>query len=207
MANKEKSSEFKLFGFDDEIESNETIIDSKKIKVQTKIRMKNKLKNESASKIFDELPAPGESIHIVSNGKFDYFNLVPILIEMAGGKAKSFYFSTWTLSQNNAEKILRLFDDGSVGTMKALTGLYFKQREPQVFNYLYEGFKERNLTMACNENHSKVTLIEINRDFYIIEGSANFTANPRIEQFVVTNHKELYFFHKEWMDEIIGSAK
>lgn len=77
------------------------------------------------------------------------------------------------------------------------------RRETAVFNMLYEGLKKRNQKMFCNENHSKVTLIENGTDYLVIEGSANFTANPRIEQFVITNSKELYLFHKSWMDEII----
>lgn len=37
----------------------------------------------------------------------------------------------------------------------------------------------------------------------MIEGSANFTANPRIEQFIISKSKELFDFHKDWMNEVI----
>jgi hypothetical protein len=69
---------------------------------------------------------------------------------------------------------------------------------------LFEGLKKRGQRMFSNENHSKITLMDNGVDFIVIEGSANFTANPRIEQFTVINSKELYDFHKKWMNEIIG---
>lgn len=46
-------------------------------------------------------------------------------------------------------------------------------------------------------------LIENGKDYIVIQGSANFTSNPRIEQFSINNNKILFDFHKNWMDEII----
>jgi hypothetical protein len=196
--------DFKLFSFDDEIEQQDVKITSAKMfKSQERIKTKLFLNKEKAKQIFTEIPQPGESYHMVSNGVFDYFNLIPIAIEYLGNKTGDFYFSTWTLNNRIAEDILKLYDDGKVKSITGLVGLYFKSRETAVFNMLYEGLKKRGQKMFCNENHSKVTLIENGKDYLVIEGSANFTANPRIEQFVITNSKELFMFHKSWMDEIV----
>lgn len=35
-----------------------------------------------------------------------------------------------------------------------------------------------------------------------VEGSANFTANPRIEQFTISNDTALANFHKKWIENI-----
>ena len=40
-------------------------------------------------------------------------------------------------------------------------------------------------------------------DYIVMEGSANWTANPRLEQFTVTNSRPLYDFHREWMEEML----
>jgi hypothetical protein len=114
-----------------------------------------------------------------------------------------FYFSTWTMNLSNTRELFKLFDDGKVKTVNALVGLYFKKRESAVFNELYEGLKSRGQRIFSNENHSKITLLSNGIDFITICGSANFTANPRIEQFTIHNSKQLFEFHKEWMDEII----
>ncbi len=195
--------EFNLFNYEKPIENNSAKITSRKLKLRETIKTKSFLKKQKAYEVLDELPQVGESIHIVSNVSFDYFNLIPIAIKLMGDKCNDFYFSTWTLNNTNSEAIIKLYDENKVSSIKCLVGLYFKKRESAVFNMLYEGLKKRNQTIFSNENHSKVTLLDNGIDFIIIEGSANFTANPRIEQFSIHNSKELYQFHKEWMDEVI----
>jgi hypothetical protein len=195
--------DFELFEFDKEVENNTSIIESRSIKRKSKHITKSFLKKEKALQILTELPKKDENIHIVSNGSFDYFTLIPILIELEKTQIEHFYFSTWTLNNINSESIIKLFDDGKIKTINCLVGLYFKKRESNVFNFLYENIKERKQKIFANENHSKVTLLNSKENFYTIEGSANFTANPRIEQFTIHNSQLLFEFHKQWMDEIL----
>ena len=72
--------EFRLFNYEKQIEDNSAKITSRKMKLREKIKTKSFLKKEKADEVLDELPQVGESIHIVSNGSFDYFNLIPIAI-------------------------------------------------------------------------------------------------------------------------------
>ncbi len=197
-----------LFDFDTAFERNGTFEDSKnditsrKIKIRSKIKFENKLKRESVNNLVDELPLESESLHIISNGSFDYFTLVPAVIEMTGSQIEEFYFSTWTMSHNNVIQILDLYDRNYIKNINALTGEYFKTRESTVYNILNLGCEERGQRVVASKNHSKITLLKTEKDFYVIEGSANFTANPRIEQFTLINSEGLFNFHKEWMDSI-----
>lgn len=195
--------DFNLFGFEKEVENNTSIITSRKLKIREKMKSKLYLKKEKADEVMNELPEQGESIHIVSNGSFDYFTLIPLALKMMGDKIGDFYFSTWTLNNSNSEAILKLYDDKKVKSVNCLVGLYFKKRETAVYNMLYDGLKSRGQRIFSNENHSKVTLLENGFDYIVICGSANFTANPRVEQFTIHNSQELFNFHKEWMDQII----
>jgi hypothetical protein len=54
------------------------------------------------------------------------------------------------------------------------------------------------------ENHSKILLLaSAARDTWItVEGSANLNANPRFEQYVLTNDRWLWEFHRGWMEEV-----
>ena len=38
-----------------------------------------------------------------------------------------------------------------------------------------------------------------------VEGSANFTENGNIENFVYTNDRNLFEFHKQWVSEILDA--
>jgi len=178
-------------------------ITSLKIKVRTRIKFEDKTKRQNIQKLITELPVPGESIHIVSNGSFDYFTVIPHIIELAGEKVTDFWFSTWTLSIMNVTAMLDLYDRGVFANINALTGDYMKSRESNVYNLLLTGCQKRGQRISSNKNHSKVTLLEIGTDRFIIEGSANFTANPRIEQFILSNHDGLFQFHRGWMDKIL----
>ena len=62
------------------------------------------------------------------------------------------------------------------------------------------GLEDRAQRFKACENHAKVVLLQAGEDWLVFEGSANFTANPRIEQFVLNNDRELFEFHKTWMN-------
>jgi hypothetical protein len=86
-----------------------------------------------------------------------------------------------------------------------LTGTYFKRRETAVYAFLLEGIRARGGRFRAFQNHAKVQLIaNPDRDaWYTVEGSANLTSNPRLEQYVITNDRPLWEFHRRWMEEML----
>jgi len=66
--------------------------------------------------------------------------------------------------------------------------------------YQYDEFFEStcnlyNIKYKYVKNHSKVIMLLCENDYYVIETSSNFNENPKIEQFSLTNSKELYDFY------------
>lgn len=86
--------------------------------------------------------------------------------------------------------------------MTFLTGLYFKVREPDVYSFLAEEFTRRGQKFICADNHAKIAAMFTSGGDICVEGSANFTANPRIEQFTISNDTALANFHKKWIENI-----
>lgn len=150
------------------------------------------------------LPEPGESIHIVSNGRFDYWNFCPVILSKTAKPARSFYGSTWTMNRANVLDLLGLYDAGKITAVSILTGTYFKRRESSVCNTLVEGLLSRGQRYRAFQNHAKVMLLEMPPDYFSIEGSANFTANPRLEQTVISNERSLWEFHRAWFEEMLA---
>ena len=169
-----------------------------------KTRMKRVKKQEEAGLALDgELPGPGETWHYISAAKYDYWNVITEAIKIAGG-ADEFYASTWTMNRNNVLELIQLFDKGTIKKFSILTGTYFKARETSVYAQLLNGIVERKQRYVAFINHTKIALIR-NGDYFIsMEGSANFTANPRLENFIIANDKELYEFHQGWMEEMLA---
>lgn len=187
----------------DELETKETVSAQSYAK-ETKIETINMLKKEHLADIMPAKPEPGKSYHLISNGGYDFFTFIPVLVEYMGF-ANVFYGSTWTMNRNNVQMLFQMVDKGQIREAAILTGLYFKRREAGVYSMLLNGMMKRGFKYKCFENHSKITLLgnEETNDWIIIEGSANYTANPRLEQYVINNHKGLFDFHKSWMDEVL----
>lgn len=177
-------------------------IDTPKI-LRRKRRARNlaAIKEEQIAQFLTSLPAPGESLHIVSNGRWDYWSFVPTVLRYLDRPA-AFWGSTWTMNRNNVLELFALYDSGKLTRISILTGTYFKRRESSVAATLIEGLQARRQRYRAFQNHAKVMLFEAPPDFIVIEGSANFTANPRLEQNVMVNDENLFRFHAEWMEEM-----
>ena len=163
-------------------------------------------KKQILKDVVKRFPAPGEYFHLVSKGTYDFYTIIPLFVEL-GGTIREFYGSTWTMNRSNVQDLLKRFDDQQILKITILTGLYFKRRESAVYASLLEGLSRRKQGFIAAKNHAKVMLINQGENFYTVEGSANFTANPRIEQYVITNNRSLYQFHQSWMESLINGTK
>jgi hypothetical protein len=133
---------FRPVSYDAALETAETIT-PRKLKIDGRRRMVAKMKKEKAVDLLEGLPQPGEFIHLVSNGSFDYWSLCPIMLEMLGARGATVYASTWTLNRPNALEMLQMLDDGRIGQFHLLTGTYFKRRESAVFATIANGLLAR----------------------------------------------------------------
>jgi len=175
-----------------------------------KRRFVRMLQREHLAEAVNPPPAMGEAVHIVENAKSDFATWIPQLIDWFGGRpADSLYCSTWTLARPNAQEVFALADAGLIasGQMHFLTGLYFKRREVATYTMLLDGLLRRCGKFRALEIHCKILLLacEAAGMWLTVEGSANLNANPRFEQYVLTNDRGLWEFHRGWMDEVFTS--
>jgi hypothetical protein len=156
--------------------------------------------------IVPEPPAPGESIHCTTGGKFELFTWIPEAIEWLG-TADELYISTWTCSKPNAVELFELADAGRIGPIHLVTGLYFKRREGSIYRFLLDGLRKRGGTYRSFPNHSKVCLLSNagKGDYLTVEGSGNLTANPQHENETIINSREVWQFHANWFREMLAN--
>lgn len=156
------------------------------------------------------LPLPEETWHFVTCAEYDFFQVLPVCLNLMHAKGALVYSSTWAMSRTNGDDLIELLDRGIIGELTLLTGTYFKRRNPPVYFAVSEGLKRLGQRLHCGRNHAKVSIIgpgpamPSDSPWIIIEGSANYTANPRTEQFSITNSRELWCFMRNWMEEILG---
>ncbi len=178
-------------------------ISSRSIKLFLKRQMVRVAQQDALQEIVTECPQPGEQIHVVSANKFDFWTWVPVMIDWLG-VTENLYCSTWTANRQGVVDLLKIWDEKKItGTVNFVTGLYFKRRETSVYATLVEGLLKRGGRYKAFETHAKVLLLNNpNKNAWLtIEGSANLTGNPRLEQYVITNDRRLYEFHRDWFEE------
>jgi hypothetical protein len=189
---------------DEELTSTRTLSSSRRLKREAKTVLVERLKMEEARRVVDALPRPGETWHVVSNGGFDFWTLVPVFLDLMDAQGCELIGSTWILNRPTVNDLLRHIDAGRLATVAIITGDYFRRRSPDVYGTIVEGLVSRGQLFRTTATHAKVILLgDMPAGTYLVlEGSANFCNNRNIEQYVVSNDATLYDFHKAWMLEI-----
>ena len=174
-------------------------IEPRSIRFDAKQDLQTRMRRETAEAFLGDIPAAGVTQHFISNGNFDYWDCIALLAKKLG--PCHFHGSTWTMNRRNVQELLSMFDKGEFLSICLITGIYFKRRETAVYAQVAAGLLNRGQKFRALETHAKVALLTDTETFLSFEGSANFTANPRIENNTLTNSQELHTFHRSWIEE------
>lgn len=165
------------------------------------------LRQESAENIFTELgglPKHGENYTIISNGGFDcicYLNYIIKELKVID----ILCLATWIINRDNCKQIFDYLDDGSIKSMVLILSNRTRQLRKQDWGFIIEGMKDRRVKIKIPNTHAKLfTCANYDKNSFItVEGSGNWNENKRIENYSVSNDKELFLFHQKWMNEIL----
>lgn len=171
------------------------------------------LKRTALTELIKELPPPNVDLYIVGNGLgaeqkrvpggiargvFDFGSFVPVVIGYMGNRDCTAYISTWTMNAQHAKTLLACLDDKRLKSLAVCTGLYFKRREPAIWNLLATGLSSRGQRILAFRNHCKIIAIEApDGRTCVITGSPNMSAQPRHEQYVLTTAPDVYAFFRD----------
>jgi len=120
------------------------------------------------------------------------------------GNFNKFYGSTWTINQAKTKTLGEFLETGKIKSIFFLTDSKFKNAETSHFAVLKYLIDKYNGKMKVFQNHAKVTLLQNADHNFTITGSANYTANPRTEQFTLDDDSELFEFYENWFLKSLG---
>jgi hypothetical protein len=130
---------------------------------------------------------------------FNAFDLVVFLAEKQ--PIKNLLASTYSISRNSIESIIQLHDAGKIEQMTLLISDSMLKRNPgTIENLIAMSSTRANLQVKFAWNHSKVNLIQTHDEFYVIEGSGNWSNNAHFEQYIFVNDKEVFDFRKQMFE-------
>lgn len=167
-----------------------------------KVELIRVAREQNLRKIFPALEE-GHSYHFISSGDIDAMSYLTMIIERHGPIAE-LYASTWTMSRQDVELLDHYLQDALIRNITFFTGEYFASRETSVYASLVEVIARHGGRLKLFKNHCKLLCCRTAKDrFFTVEGSANFTTNPRSEQTTLTPGRELFDFYQTWFEKLL----
>lgn len=143
-----------------------------------------------------QMPAPGELLALFSLKQFNAFSIVMAMLQTYG------HIDYCAVSSYNiSRKIITAFAELATENKIALTELFISDVAKSMFPKSFDLLNEYtatipNLKVSYCWNHSKVAIISAGGNFFVCEGSGNFSYNARHEQYVLINDQKFYEFRK-----------
>jgi hypothetical protein len=154
---------------------------------------------ENLQGLTGRLPAPGEIFFLWSLKSFNAFSFIKYVITERG-KIDDLTLSTYNITKVIFETLMRLVDNGLVTHLHLTLSDVAKTRFPQIYDLVNgESAKREQVDVLYMWNHSKVSLMRVDDDHYIVEGSGNFSENARHEQYIFINSQQIYEFRRQWI--------
>lgn len=151
---------------------------------------------------FNGLPTENKYFAIKTNGTSDCGSIFSYILE-EWNEIQEMYLATWTISKQNIKRLKEAIESGRLKELTLVFSSTLKPANPSLYASLVGSLKEfENVKLKEINSHAKTFSVTNGKDFITVTGSANWSENPRIENFLILNDKSLFEHHKEWMSEL-----
>jgi len=115
---------------------------------------------------------------------------------------------TYTFNEKTLLALKSLLNEGKIKRLQIIITETAMFRLPKIYKLLKDDFaKDKRVNLVFYWVHLKVNLIKCKDNYYILDGSGNFTMNAQIEHYNVINSRKLFTFDKKWQDDFFFSKK
>lgn len=161
---------------------------------------------EKAKKLSDLciIPNPNEQYRIITEKQFNAFALILHLLE--NNDIDEIYLAIYRINEPTVLSIIDYIQSGKIKKANFVISNFFNQtKKPEIWAIQLKKFcdNNENCKHIYIHNHAKIFCAKVKDNYYVFEGSGNMSDNARIEQYIYENNKEVYEFHKKWIEELI----
>jgi hypothetical protein len=165
--------------------------------------LRRKAQLKKAADMVPHLPAPGESLHALLTGYFDFALVLTCVLRSRGVPCEALRVATLSFSKRNVQEMAHWLDEGLVKRLVLLSSDFMKEGNPATY---YGAVKElaegRGQTVAAARCHAKVATLSFEDGLRLVfEGSMNLSTNRNIEQMAVINDAGLHDWHAGWIEQ------
>jgi len=187
---------------------NESKIEDGNVEIQDHLLKSYK---EKTAQVIDKvveigLPKENEQLRIITMKSFNSIALINYVAEKE--TIKSATLIIFAINIQAAKLLLELFNAGKIQELELVissirnAGYSIKSKAVELLS------KEKRIKMMFVNSHAKISAIHTREDnYYVIEGSGNFSYNGRIEQYTIDNDKKIYNFTLNWVEEMKTKMK
>jgi len=167
-----------------------------------KAELRRRAQLKAASDVLPHLPRPGESLHTLLTGTFDFCLLIRVIIEAYPAGCDTLKITTLAFSRRNTAELCRLLDAKLVGKLTLLASDFMAKSNASVYQGAVEELATvRGQTVASARCHAKIALLTFaDGTKLVFEGSANLRTNKNVEQMTCINDAALHDWHAAWID-------
>ena len=111
------------------------------------------------------------------------------------------HIATYRVSEAALTNFKYMLDNKLIGNFILLVNDNYETLMRDKVNILLAMDRELdNFKLIKKNSHAKITLIKVADKHLVIQGSGNYSTNPKIEQYSIMDNEKLYNFHKEWIN-------
>lgn len=155
-----------------------------------------------------DLPQPGQVVHLMTAKRFALFNVIEAVLAIrAPAKIKYLAIATLGFSTANVEALAAMLDDKRVERLDFVFSVFFKSLEKANCERLTVELGKRGARIIALLQHSKILIIQIDGQNYVVESSANLRSCASLEQSAIYNDSALAKFHRSWIDSLFAEPR
>jgi hypothetical protein len=139
----------------------------------------------------------GTMIEFVTHGRWSVHKIVKHLIGITG--SVDVHIATWTITEEPLRMLYKMKNEGEIKHLTCLFDNRIKERTPKSYQFASQ-FVD---TMGLSKSHAKVTVLQNENWSITVNGSMNWSNNPRTESGVIVSTKESAMFHQKWINQKI----
>jgi hypothetical protein len=156
-----------------------------------------------AADVVPHLPGPGESLHTLLTGYFDFALVLTVVLKSRPAPCEALRVATLSFSKRNVQELAGWIDAGLVKRLVLLSSDFMKEGNPETyFGAVKELAGQRGQTVAAGRCHAKVACLHFADGLRLVfEGSMNLSTNRNLEQMTVINDPGLHDWHAGWVEQ------
>jgi len=141
----------------------------------------------------------GMEIYGLTKGQYSIINIIETILNQT--KKADVIISTWTAANAEIKKAECFLKNGNINRLHFIVDRSFPTRQPRYYKQLIDTFGD---IVSLTNSHAKFVIIKNDEWNIVIRTSMNLNENKRLENFEISDDKQLVDYLLCICDDIIG---